>query len=137
MCSGIPQWYPYAMNTIGDYFDPEDMHHAAIRALSQHVMVRGALGLIDNRSDPLNLRAEVLGLEFRSPVGIAAGFDKNGEALRGIAGLGPGFVEVGSVTPLPQVKYLTSTVFREPIATLPFFTHVLFFRLCFVVLCYV
>ncbi len=45
---------------------------------------------------------EHMGLRFRNPVGLAAGFDKDGEALPGWAALGYGFAEVGTVTPLAQ-----------------------------------
>lgn len=41
-------------------------------------------------------------MSFRSPIGIAAGFDKNGEAVKSLEQIGFGFVEIGSVTPEPQ-----------------------------------
>lgn len=41
-----------------------------------------------------------------NPVGIAAGFDKNGDAIEGLFDLGFGYVEIGSVTPEPQVRLL-------------------------------
>ena len=53
-----------------------------------------------------------MGLEFRSPIGLAAGFDKDGEAVEGISGLGFGFVEIGSVTPRPQAGNAQPRVFR-------------------------
>ena len=40
--------------------------------------------------------------EFENPLGCAAGFDKNGEALDGLFKIGFGFVEIGTITPLPQ-----------------------------------
>ena len=48
------------------------------------------------------LEREVFGIKFANPVGLAAGFDRNGEAFRELAALGFGFVEVGTVTPRPQ-----------------------------------
>ena len=51
--------------------------------------------------DPV-LRQEVAGLSFPSPVGLAAGFDKDAEVYRQLLGLGWGFVEVGTITPLAQ-----------------------------------
>lgn len=54
----------------------------------------------------------VFGLHFRSPIGLAAGFDKNGEAVEGLSGMGFGFVEVGSVTPQPQPGNPKPRVFR-------------------------
>lgn len=67
---------------------------------------------------PLNLspsqEVRVLGHKFRNPVGIAAGFDKHGEAVDGLYKLGFGFVEVGSVTPQPQEGNPRPRVFRLP-----------------------
>ena len=51
---------------------------------------------------PDSLRSTVAGVEFPSPVGLAAGFDKDGEVPEQMLGLGFGFVEVGTVTPKPQ-----------------------------------
>lgn len=45
-------------------------------------------------------------MDFDSPVGLAAGLDRNGEAIESLGRLGFSFVEIGSVTPLPQVQYL-------------------------------
>lgn len=51
-------------------------------------------------------------MEFRNPVGLAAGFDKHAEAIDGMFGTGFGFVEIGSVTPLPQSGNDKPRVFR-------------------------
>lgn len=53
-------------------------------------------------------------MSFRNPVGIAAGFDKNGEAVSSLQRVGFGFVEVGSVTPEPQPGNEKPRVFRLP-----------------------
>lgn len=52
------------------------------------------------------------GLSFPSAIGLAAGFDKNGEAVNGLLKLGFGFVEVGSITPQPQDGNPKPRVFR-------------------------
>lgn len=57
---------------------------------------------------------EVFGHRFRNPVGLAAGFDKHGEAVDGLYKMGFGFVEVGSVTPEPQEGNPRPRVFRLP-----------------------
>ncbi|SSZ29650.1 Dihydroorotate dehydrogenase (quinone) [Aggregatibacter aphrophilus] len=44
----------------------------------------------------------VMGIEFKNPIGLAAGADKNGEAIDGFGAMGFGFIEVGTVTPLAQ-----------------------------------
>ncbi|PSQ18748.1 dihydroorotate dehydrogenase (quinone) [Halobacteriales archaeon QS_8_69_26] len=60
------------------------------------------------------LRVEAFGVEFPTPVGVAAGFDKNGEATHALADLGFGFVEVGTVTPRPQDGNPRPRLFRLP-----------------------
>lgn len=60
------------------------------------------------------LERDVLGLRFPNPVGLAAGFDKNGAHIRGLACLGFGFIEVGTVTPKPQDGNPRPRVFRLP-----------------------
>ena len=56
----------------------------------------------------------VMGIEFPNRVGLAAGLDKNAVAIRGMQGLGFGFVEVGTVTPLPQPGNARPRLFRLP-----------------------
>lgn len=56
----------------------------------------------------------VLGQKFCNPIGIAAGFDKHGEAVDGLYKMGFGFVEIGSVTPKPQEGNPKPRVFRLP-----------------------
>ena len=57
-------------------------------------------------------RTTVFGLPFPNPIGLAAGFDKHGEAVDGLLKIGFGFVEIGSVTPLPQAGNAKPRVFR-------------------------
>ncbi len=75
--------------------DPETAHRLAIRGLSLLPAPRPAV------PEPM-LTTRLAGLTLPNPVGLAAGLDKNAEALGGLAGLGFGFVEAGSVTPKPQ-----------------------------------
>ena len=63
--------------------------------------------------DP-RLEREVFGMHFRNPIGMAAGFDRNGEVFNELAALGFGFVEIGTVTPLPQTGNPKPRVFRLP-----------------------
>jgi dihydroorotate dehydrogenase len=60
------------------------------------------------------LEREVMGLKFHNPVGLAAGFDKNGEHLHAMAALGFSFIEVGTVTPQPQDGNPLPRLFRLP-----------------------
>ncbi len=75
--------------------DPEAAHGLAVKTLK--FTPRPPLG----RDDP-RLATRVFGLNFPNPVGIAAGFDKNAEVPDALLRVGFGFVEVGTVTPLPQ-----------------------------------
>jgi dihydroorotate dehydrogenase len=76
--------------------------HAPVdRALARHYAV----------DDP-RLRVDALESSFPNPVGVAAGFDKNAEAVRGLAALGFGFVEVGGVTAVPQSGNQRPRMFR-------------------------
>jgi dihydroorotate dehydrogenase len=51
-------------------------------------------------------------MKLKNPVGMAAGLDKDGEAIDGLFDLGFGYVEVGSVTPEPQVRHMTLDVIQ-------------------------
>jgi dihydroorotate dehydrogenase len=86
--------------------DPERAHRLALAAV--------VTGLIAERPRPADprLQRRLLGLDFRNPLGLAAGFDKNGEATNPLLSLGFGFVEVGTVTPLPQAGNPRPRLFR-------------------------
>jgi dihydroorotate dehydrogenase len=85
--------------------DPEDAHRLAIKALKLSPRRRATAG--DSR---LTVRA--FGLNFPNPVGLAAGFDKHAEAPDALLALGFGFVEIGTVTPLPQAGNARPRLFR-------------------------
>ena len=57
---------------------------------------------------------KVMGLEFKNPLGLAAGLDKNGDYIDAIAALGFGFIEIGTVTPRPQPGNPKPRLFRLP-----------------------
>jgi dihydroorotate dehydrogenase len=61
-----------------------------------------------------SLEREVFGLHFRNPIGLAAGFDRNGEVFRPLSALGFGFIEIGTVTPRPQQGNPKPRVFALP-----------------------
>ncbi len=88
--------------------DPERAHGLALRALA----ARHRAGL-----SPGTVRAgprRVFGLDFPNPVGVAAGFDKNAEAAEACLASGPGFMEIGAVTPRPQPGNPRPRLFRLP-----------------------
>ncbi len=61
-----------------------------------------------------SLKRELFGLEFPNPVGLAAGFDKDGKHFRAMSNLGFGFIEIGTVTPKPQIGNPQPRLFRLP-----------------------
>ncbi|SDR52228.1 dihydroorotate oxidase A [Rhizobiales bacterium GAS113] len=85
--------------------DAERAHHLAVAAL--RLAPGGAPAPDDAR-----LATDAFGLAFPNPVGLAAGFDKDGAAIAGCLRLGFGFVEIGSVTPLPQPGNPRPRLFR-------------------------
>lgn len=90
---------------------PETSHELSIDLIG----AGGRLGLnrLLNKA-PASLPVKVMGLEFPNPVGLAAGLDKNGDAIDGFAQLGFGFVEIGTVTPRPQPGNPKPRLFRLP-----------------------
>ena len=87
---------------------PEVSHNLAITALR-------TLGSLPGPIKPLlGTKKKVLGLSFQNCLGLAAGFDKNAQAVEGLARLGFGFVEVGTVTPRPQPGNQKPRLFRYP-----------------------
>ncbi len=94
--------YPLLFRTVLSRFDPEFAHHAGmavIRVLGLPPFSWVTRALCAPSPDQ---RVETLGLTFDSPFGVAAGFDKNAVGVRGLAALGFGHVEVGTVTAIPQ-----------------------------------
>ena len=96
--------------------DPETAHNLALRSLG---LLQGMPFLCRTVGHRLTvsdrrLRQEIWGLEFGNPVGMAAGFDKNGNVATAVAALGFGFVEVGTVTPRPQPGNPRPRIFRFP-----------------------
>lgn len=97
-------------------FDPERVHYWVTANLKRFNRFPGgaALSRVIWDVEDSRLKREVFGLTFRNPVGLAAGFDKNGEMMGEMANLGFGFVEVGTVTPLPQPGNPKPRMFRLP-----------------------
>lgn len=92
--------------------DPEDAHHLAFRVI--RALPTLGVGRVVERftaPDPA-LAVETLGLRFPSPFGVAAGFDKDGFAVRGLGNLGFGHVEVGTITAIAQPGNERPRLFR-------------------------
>lgn len=87
------------------FLPPELAHSFSIKALKYFNLK------YDNINDPI-LSQHILGLDFPNPIGLAAGFDKNAEVISSMFSLGFGFIEVGTITPLPQNGNPKPRVFR-------------------------
>uniref|UniRef100_G3U3E8 Dihydroorotate dehydrogenase (quinone), mitochondrial n=1 Tax=Loxodonta africana TaxID=9785 RepID=G3U3E8_LOXAF len=98
----------HLMPALQQLLDPESAHKLAVRFTSLGLLPRVTF------QDSDMLEVKILGHKFRNPVGIAAGFDKHGEAVDGLFKMGFGFVEIGSVTPKPQEGNPRPRVFRLP-----------------------
>ena len=104
------------LKTILFRFDPEKIHYFVTGALQSAQKVWGLPKLLKasfNLEHP-SLEKEVFGLKFKNPVGLAAGFDKNGDYIAELSNFGFGFIEVGTVTPLPQPGNDKPRMFRLP-----------------------
>ena len=86
---------------------PEPAHKLTLGALKLGLGGRGA-------QPAASLSTSLWGLNFSSPLGLAAGFDKDGEVMSPMLNLGFGFVEVGTITPEPQLGNAKPRIFRAP-----------------------
>lgn len=95
-------------------FDPERVHHITLRLLGIAEIlppVRKLLRTLFSTSS-YDLPVHILGLKFPNPVGLAAGYDKDGVGMHGLACLGFGHLELGTVTPEPQIGNPRPRIFR-------------------------
>jgi dihydroorotate dehydrogenase len=116
------------LRTILFFFPAEEVHHFSMKGLKllcswgpgrRFVSWACRPGEPDRQSERAvggvrPLKSELLGLRFRNPVGLGAGFDKNGLYLQELDALGFGFVEIGTVTPKPQAGNELPRLFRLP-----------------------
>lgn len=96
--------------------DPERAHQLTLRILALAGVlppIRAWLRRAYAFARP-DLRVHAFGLDFPNPVGMAAGYDKDGRAVHGLACLGFGHLELGTVTPRPQVGNPRPRIFRLP-----------------------
>ncbi len=87
-----------------NFVPPELAHNLAIKFIANYKK--------EMRKDSSILNTEVCNLKFSNPIGLAAGFDKNGEACDGLVSLGFGFIEVGTITLNPQSGNKKPRIFR-------------------------
>jgi dihydroorotate dehydrogenase len=96
---------------------PERIHHITFRLLQFggfipgfYTMMRGKFSHTDRR-----LERKIMGITFPNPVGLAAGFDKDAKLVDELSAIGFGFIEIGTLTPLPQPGNPQPRLFRLPL----------------------
>jgi dihydroorotate dehydrogenase len=97
-------------------FDAEEVHYFSMKMLVFFCRFSLIKYLIKKRFTPAgkDFLTNIFGLTFSNPVGLAAGFDKNAKYLNELEALGFGFIEIGTVTPLPQKGNPKPRLFRLP-----------------------
>lgn len=99
-------------------FTPETAHRIVIRLLviARYIPFLNKIlhSLYKVKDKKGNLKRELFGLTFENPVGLAAGFDKDGEYYNDLANFGFGFIEIGSLTPEAQEGNRKPRIFRLP-----------------------
>ncbi len=96
--------------------EAEKAHYVSmnmLKSICSMNVLRKIISLIFSPSNP-SLQTKLFGLHFKNPIGLGAGFDKNAAYLRELETLGFGFVEIGTVTPLPQEGNEKPRLFRLP-----------------------
>jgi len=89
--------------------DPEKAHYLALKSLNLIYRLKLSRFFFPK---PVSSLRSIMGLTFANPVGLAAGFDKNGDYIDALASLGFGFIEVGTITPKPQEGNPRPRLFR-------------------------
>ena len=95
-------------------FDAEAVHYFSMNALKLLCKINFIKQWITKKFTPVNASAMLFNLPFKNPVGLGAGFDKNARYLNELEALGFGFIEIGTVTPLPQAGNARQRLFRLP-----------------------
>lgn len=109
-------FYKNLIRPIFFLFDPEKIHYFTFRSLKfffkipfSNFIIRSVYHSSDQKTSRV-----VMGIKFPNPIGLAAGFDKDAKLYSELSDLGFGFIEVGTVTPLPQLGNPRPRLFRLP-----------------------
>ncbi len=105
--------YSTLIRPLAFRLDPETAHHLAI-AIGARLGFAAGMMRAATRVDDGRLGLDVAGLHFPTPIGLAAGFDKSGSAIRALAGLGFGSIEIGSVSIDPSQGNRKPRLWRLP-----------------------
>ena len=108
--------YKYILKPAAFLFDPEKAHHlgTSFFKIINKIPLLNILVEASLKKEDARLETEFLGLKFSNPVGLAAGFDKDGKYYDTMSSLGFGFIEIGTVTPKPQDGNPKQRLFRLP-----------------------
>lgn len=106
--------YKLLIRPILFLFDAEKVHHFTFKLLRIGFKIPFLKSIITShyRVDNSKLEKNILGLKFKNPIGLAAGFDKNAVLIDQLSAFGFGFIEIGTVTPKPQVGNIKKRLFR-------------------------
>jgi dihydroorotate dehydrogenase len=112
----LPVIYRLFLKLVLQRFDAERVHVGASRALAAAIAIPGVGAGVRRLLAPRDerLRVHALGLDFPSPLGVAAGFDKDARTVDGLAALGFGCIEIGTVTAQAQPGNERPRIFRLP-----------------------
>src|SRR5579864_5418076 len=105
--------YSTLVRPLAFRLDPERVHRLALSTGAAFGWAGGAARALTTHDDA-RLHISIAGLDFPNPIGLAAGFDKSGTALRMLAGLGFGALEIGSVSVDPSLGNPKPRLFRLP-----------------------
>ena len=95
-------------------YDPEDVHHFTFNMLKNlfKMPLTGTIARNKFVVEDKKLERKIFGINFKNPVGLAAGFDKNATLFDEFGNYGFGFVEIGTITPKPQPGNPKKRLFR-------------------------
>lgn len=103
-----------SIRSILFHLDPEHAHALTLRAMQMVGILPPLQAMMTKIFQAPPHPVQAFGMQFSNPIGLAAGYDKDGLGWRGLACLGFGHVEVGTVTPLPQAGNPRPRLFRLP-----------------------
>ncbi len=109
-----PTCYRYGVRPLFFALPAETAHHVGLNALRFAARFETTLHALRVSFPQPDRPVQLFGLTFPNPVGLAAGFDKNGLAIPAFAALGFGFVEIGTVTAQAQPGNPAPRIFRYP-----------------------
>ena len=108
--------YKWIIRPLLFLVDAETVHHFVFNLLKFNSKIPGGTRLLKSifNFEKSKLEKVLFGLKFKNPVGLAAGFDKDAKLIDELACLGFGFIEIGTLTPLPQSGNEKPRLFRLP-----------------------